>query len=118
MEIDFWKCVSLHLRAHLACTSLTGPVAESFVSNEAFNGAFSCGSGHGAWCSGGCGGSYRKRSVSHGTRHGGIYVATDGIAVEAVSWCRGIQIMVGVTSALAFLHDRRVVHRDVKPDPG
>ena len=26
--------------------------------------------------------------------------------------------MVGVTSALAFLHDRRVVHRDVKPDAG
>jgi len=40
----------------------------------------------------------------------------DLIGDGAVSWCRGIQIMVGVTSALAFLHDRRVVHRDVKPE--
>lgn len=40
----------------------------------------------------------------------------DLIGNGAVSWCRGIQIMVGVTSALAFLHDRRVVHRDVKPE--
>ncbi|CAE7584906.1 CaMKI [Symbiodinium natans] len=38
------------------------------------------------------------------------------LARGALPQSRGVEIMVGVMSALAFLHSRRIVHRDVKPE--
>jgi len=38
------------------------------------------------------------------------------LAAGALPQQRGAEIMLGVTSALGFLHSRRIVHRDVKPE--